>query len=50
MHAGFDRLHGADQMAVEKLKPGIDSFAADQVGFLGLLWGFRFWGFRGLGF
>eukprot|EP00201_Polytomella_parva_P015541 CAMPEP_0175053576 /NCGR_PEP_ID=MMETSP0052_2-20121109/9009_1 /TAXON_ID=51329 ORGANISM="Polytomella parva, Strain SAG 63-3" /NCGR_SAMPLE_ID=MMETSP0052_2 /ASSEMBLY_ACC=CAM_ASM_000194 /LENGTH=168 /DNA_ID=CAMNT_0016318141 /DNA_START=1231 /DNA_END=1737 /DNA_ORIENTATION=- len=26
----FDRLHSADQMAVEKLKEGIESFASDQ--------------------
>jgi len=30
--AVFDRLHGADQMAVDKLKQGIEGFAADQVG------------------
>lgn len=28
--AAFDELHGSDEMAVEKLKQGIDSFAADQ--------------------
>lgn len=28
--ATFDKLHGTDQMAVDKLKQGIDSFAADQ--------------------
>lgn len=28
--AVFDRLHGADQMAVDKLKQGIEGFAADQ--------------------
>jgi transaldolase len=26
----FNELHGADQMAVDKLKEGVDSFAADQ--------------------
>jgi len=26
----FDSLHGADQMAVDKLKQGIEGFAADQ--------------------
>ncbi len=27
----FDKLHGGDQMAVDKLKEGVDSFAADQL-------------------
>lgn len=26
----YDQLHGSDQMAVDKLKEGVDSFAADQ--------------------
>jgi transaldolase len=26
----FDQLHGQDQMAVDKLKEGIEGFAADQ--------------------
>lgn len=29
--AAFEALHGADEMAVEKLREGIDAFAADQV-------------------
>lgn len=26
----FERLHGSDEMAVEKLREGIEGFAADQ--------------------
>ena len=26
----FDRMHGGDQMAVDKLREGIESFAKDQ--------------------
>jgi transaldolase len=29
-HAMFERLHEGDQMAVDKLKQGIDGFAVDQ--------------------
>ena len=33
----FNKLHGAEQMAVDKLQEGIDGFAKDQVNLFGLL-------------